>query len=153
MVSPSVARGIGLTPNWFGWTLETTERLRRQEPANTFGGRLWGPSGEDRKVSESPAADDADAGPVTDHVHEGSWSANLELERHADRERVLADAVSAVEHTAPGVHVNLVTHADHGHPETYLYDALAEAFGDDISWAFVDQCGCGGYVTRVHVDG
>jgi len=101
-------------------------------------------------VSESPTAD-ADGEQVTDRVHENSWSANLELERHTDRERVLADAVSAVTHTAPGNHVNLVTHGDHGHPETYLYGALSERFGDDVSWEFVEQCGCGGYVTRVHV--
>jgi putative CGCGG family rSAM target protein len=56
--------------------------------------------------------------PVPDHVHDNSWSANLEKPRHAeDRDRVVAGAVEAVEHTAPGNHVNLVTHGDHGHPE------------------------------------
>jgi putative CGCGG family rSAM target protein len=89
---------------------------------------------------------------VTDRVHDASWSANLELERHTDRERVLADAVSAVEHTAPGSHVNLVTHGDHGHPSGYLFDALEERFGDAADWGFVDRCGCGGYVTRVRVE-
>ncbi len=92
-----------------------------------------------------------DVEPVTDRVHDNSWSANLEKPHHADdREFLLAHAVDAVEHTTPGNHVNLVTHADHGHPETYLYDHLDEEF-DDVDYDYVQQCGCGGHVTRVHV--
>ncbi|MFC7045780.1 CGCGG family rSAM-modified RiPP protein [Halobacteriaceae archaeon GCM10025711] len=95
---------------------------------------------------------DLDAEPVTDHVHENSWSANLEQPEHAvDRDLVLRQAVEAVEHTADGYHVNLVTHGDHGHPSEYLYDVLAEEF-DDASWEYVAQCGCGGHVTKVHVE-
>ncbi|MDZ7700787.1 MAG: CGCGG family rSAM-modified RiPP protein [Halobacteriales archaeon] len=99
------------------------------------------------------AHDHADADPVTDRVHENSWSANLEGPRHADdRERVLADATAAIEHTAAGYHVNLVTHAEQGHPEGYLYPHLEAADVDaDLEWEYVDQCGCGGHVTRVHV--
>jgi putative CGCGG family rSAM target protein len=94
----------------------------------------------------------ADAAPVTDRVHDNSWSANLEKPVHADdRERVLRDARTAVEHTTAGNHVNLVTHGDHGHPETYLFEELADAFGDAVDWEYVEQCGCGGHVTRVHV--
>jgi putative CGCGG family rSAM target protein len=94
-----------------------------------------------------------DAETVDGEVHENSWSANLELPEHADdRERVVADALDAVDRTAPGYHVNLVTHGDHGHPETYLYDELADAFGDDAAWEYVEQCGCGGHVTRVRVE-
>jgi len=103
-------------------------------------------------MHETTDAEAADAGaePVTDRVHDNSWSANLERPRHEDRERLLADARDAVAHTAPGHHVNLVTHGEHGHPESYLFDALAgiDAVED---WTFVDRCGCGGYVTRVHV--
>jgi putative CGCGG family rSAM target protein len=87
-----------------------------------------------------------------DRNHDASWSANLERERHTDRERLLADAVTAVEHTRPGYHVNLVTHGDHGDPSSYLFDHLAEAFGDAVTPEFVERCGCGGYVTRVHVE-
>jgi putative CGCGG family rSAM target protein len=91
--------------------------------------------------------------PVTDHVHENSWSANLELPEHADDpERVVAGAIEAIDHTAPGNHVNLVTHGDHGHPETYLYDALDREFDDGVDWEYVEQCGCGGHVVRVHVN-
>ncbi|MFB6073194.1 MAG: CGCGG family rSAM-modified RiPP protein [Halobacterium sp.] len=89
---------------------------------------------------------------VDDDVHENSWSANLELPEHAeDRDHLLAEALDAVRHTAPGYHVNLVTHGDHGHPETYLFDELEDALGDDVEWEYVEQCGCGGHVTRVHV--
>jgi putative CGCGG family rSAM target protein len=63
---------------------------------------------------------------------------------------VVEEAIEAVEHTTAGNHVNLVTHGDHGHPESYLYDRLREAF-DDATVEYVDQCGCGGHVTRVHV--
>jgi len=102
-------------------------------------------------MSDVTAEIEGDAETVTDSVHHNSWSANLELERHTDRERVLSEAVTAVEHTAPGHHVNLVTHGDHGHPEAYLYDELDAAFGDAVECEYVDQCGCGGYVTRVYV--
>ncbi|WP_053948827.1 CGCGG family putative rSAM-modified RiPP protein [Halolamina sediminis] len=90
--------------------------------------------------------------PVTDHVHDNSWSANLEGSEHAeDREFLVRQGIEAVEHTAPGNHVNLVTHGEHGHPETYLYDVLDDEFGDDVEWEYVEQCGCGGHVLRVHV--
>lgn len=97
-------------------------------------------------------ADDSPA-PVTDRVHHNSWSANLELSHHADSvERVIEDAVTAIEHTAPGYHVNIVTHGAHGHPSTYLHERLEGAFGDrEIRWEYVERCGCGGHVTRVHV--
>jgi putative CGCGG family rSAM target protein len=94
-----------------------------------------------------------DVEPVTDRVHDTSWSANLEKPHHAaDRDLVVAQATAAVEHTAPGVHVNLVTHGEHGHPAAYLYDALEAAFGDTVEVEYVERCGCGGHVTRVHVD-
>jgi putative CGCGG family rSAM target protein len=84
-------------------------------------------------------------------THDTSWSANLEGPDHAASEAlVIEEAVEAVERTAPGTHVNLVTHGDHGHPEAYLYDELRAEF-DDVTVEYVDRCGCGGHVTRVHV--
>ncbi|MFB6137015.1 MAG: CGCGG family rSAM-modified RiPP protein [Halobacteriaceae archaeon] len=98
------------------------------------------------------APDHGEVEPVTDRVHENSWSANLEQPVHADDlDLVVAQAVDAVEHTASGNHVNLVTHGDLGHPETYLFDALAERVDEDVEWEYVEQCGCGGHVVRVHV--
>lgn len=94
---------------------------------------------------------DENAEPVSDEVHENSWSANLELPEHAaDRDRLVAEAIAAVERTAPGYHVNLVTHEAHGHPADYLYDELEAAF-EDLEYEHVDQCGCGGHVVRVQV--
>ncbi|WP_225336532.1 CGCGG family putative rSAM-modified RiPP protein [Halomicrobium urmianum] len=96
--------------------------------------------------------DDHDAEPVTDHVHDNSWSANLEKPKHGDdRELVLRQAIEAVEHTAAGNHVNLVTHGDHGHPSEYLFEELDAELDEDADWEYVEQCGCGGHVTRVHV--
>jgi len=68
-----------------------------------------------------------------------------------DPDLAIEDATVAIEHTAPGNHVNLVTHGELGHSEAYLYDALAEAY-PDLEWEYVEQCGCGGHVTRVHVE-
>ncbi|KAB1190378.1 CGCGG family rSAM-modified RiPP protein [Haloferax sp. MBLA0076] len=83
--------------------------------------------------------------------HDTSWSANLEHPEHAEsRERVVQDARSAIERTAPGRHVNLVTHEAHGHPSSYLYPVLEDEF-HSLDWEFVDRCGCGGFVTRVYV--
>lgn len=89
--------------------------------------------------------------PVTDRVHDNSWSANLEHDEHAeDRSLVIEQAKDAVTHTEPGNHVNLVTHGAHGHPDEYLYEPLRSAF-ESLRLEYVEQCGCGGHVTRVHV--
>ena len=99
----------------------------------------------------SNAEHDHDAAPVTDRIHDNSWSANLEQPQHADSpDLVVAQAVEAIEHTTSGNHVNLVTHGDLGHPETYLYDALQER-AEGVTLEYVEQCGCGGHVVRAHV--
>lgn len=102
-------------------------------------------------ASQSSDHDHGRAKPVTDHVHDNSWSANLEQPEHADDQSLVVEqALSAIEHTAPGNHVNLVTHSAHGHPETYLCDALEDEY-EDIDWDYVQRCGCGGHVLRVRV--
>ncbi|WP_436934924.1 CGCGG family putative rSAM-modified RiPP protein [Halovenus marina] len=84
-------------------------------------------------------------------THENSWSANLEQPRYADSPALAVDdALDAIARTASGYHVNLVTHGNLGHPADFLYDELDVA-DYDIEWEYVDQCGCGGHVTRVHV--
>lgn len=104
-------------------------------------------------MSTRDGHDHGDVRPVTDRMHDTSWSANLEKPQHAtDVDLVVDQAIDAIEHTEPGHHVNLVTHGDHGHPSEYLYDALEEAVdADRVTWEYVEQCGCGGHVTRVHV--
>jgi len=99
----------------------------------------------DRKV-ENREDGDYDGEP-----REYTWSVNLETDEHADnRPLVVGEALRAVEQTAPGYFVNLVTHANHGHPSGYLHDAVRDEF-DDVRAEYVERCGCGGYVTRIHV--
>ncbi|OAQ53717.1 hypothetical protein HTG_05505 [Natrinema mahii] len=89
--------------------------------------------------------------PVTRGDHDASWSANLEGPEHAmDRDLLVEQATEAIAATTAGYHVNLVTHGDHGHPETYLWEELEAAF-DGLRLEYVDRCGCGGHVTRAHV--
>jgi putative CGCGG family rSAM target protein len=112
---------------------------------NIFGTGLWSDEAEPPYMAQQ--SDDSDV------VHDNSWSANLEHPRHGDdRAVVVKEALDAVERTVPGNHVNLVTHSAHGHPEAYLYEALTDRFGDGIHFEYVSQCGCGGHVTRVHVE-
>jgi len=116
-------------------------------------GVSFDPWGTGRRPGMSSTDHDHEHGadPITDEVHHNSWSANLEAPRYADDpDLTIRDALDAVEHTAPGNHVNLVTHGDLGHPEAFLVDAL-DAAAADVEWEYVEQCGCGGHVTRVHV--
>lgn len=97
---------------------------------------------------------DAYAGrePVTRHEHDRPWVADLETVEHADdRQLTIAEAVDAVEQTRPGRFVDLVTHERHGHPASYLYEAVRSADRNvDISER--GRCSCGGYVTRVNIE-
>ncbi|PSP53410.1 hypothetical protein BRC67_01875 [Halobacteriales archaeon QH_3_68_24] len=58
----------------------------------------------------------------------------------------------AAEPITDEVHVNLVTHGEQGHPSEYLYEAVRAGVDADLETEYVDQCGCGGHVTRVHVE-
>lgn len=90
--------------------------------------------------------------PVTRRAHDRSWAADLETETYAtNRQLTIAEAVEAVEQTRSGRFVDLVTHERHGHPESYLYEAVRSV---DRPVVLTDdgRCSCGGYVTRVAVD-
>jgi putative CGCGG family rSAM target protein len=114
-----------------------------------FGSELSPPE-TGRSSMAAPSHDDVESPATRDH--DTSWSANLEKPRHAeDRDRVVTEALEAVANTATGTHVNLVTHADHGHPDGYLTDVLESEVDRETEWEYVDQCGCGGHVLRVHV--
>lgn len=81
------------------------------------------------------------------------WSINLEDDYYADKpDELVQDAVHAIALTEPGRFVNLVTHQAAGHPEQGLMDkvraALSEAGLSDVRLSYIDQCGCGGFVTR-----
>jgi putative CGCGG family rSAM target protein len=94
---------------------------------------------------------DETAEPITDRVHDNSWSANLEAPKYADDpELAVRDALCAIDHTTSGNHINLVTHGELGRPEAFLYDALREE-RDGVEPEYVERCGCGGHVTRVEI--
>lgn len=93
----------------------------------------------------------ADREPVTRREHDHPWVADLEADRHAtDRRLTVAEAVDAVEQTGPSRFVDLVTHEQHGHPSSYLYDAV-RSVDRSIDISDEGRCSCGGYVTRVTV--
>ncbi|MGQ4555608.1 CGCGG family putative rSAM-modified RiPP protein [Halobellus sp. GM3] len=97
----------------------------------------------------SVSRDDVES--VTDRLPHNSWSGNIEKPKHADGpDLVAAKAIDAVNHTAAGHHVNLVTHGTHGHPRGFLYPALTTGFGGDLGEEYVKQCRCGGHVTRAY---
>ncbi|PYZ92243.1 CGCGG family rSAM-modified RiPP protein [Salipaludibacillus keqinensis] len=80
-----------------------------------------------------------------------SWSASLEHGEYSeDRDLVLKHSIEAIEETAKGCYVNLVTPDVFGHPENYLSDHIHEKFSDTVEIKYIDQCGCGGYVLRVY---
>lgn len=83
------------------------------------------------------------------------WSVNLEDDTYADNlEELVKDAVDAIAITAPGCFVNLVTHAAAGHPEQGLIQrvesAVREAGLNQVELVYIDECGCGGFVTRAY---
>lgn len=88
-------------------------------------------------------------------VKEINWSLNLEDEAFADKpEELIEEAVRAVGMTAVGYYVNLVTPAEAGHPELGLLDSIQAAIeATGIAYtniAYLDECGCGGFVSRVY---
>lgn len=83
------------------------------------------------------------------------WSINLEDEQYAhDVDQLVLDAVKAVSITASGHYVNLVTHEAAGHPAegliSMLEAALHEAGVHDTKLVYINECGCGGHVTRAY---
>ncbi len=88
-------------------------------------------------------------------LKEKDWSLNLEDEAFVDNpQELIEEAVKAVEITAAGHYVNLVTPAGTGHPEQGLLGEIKQAI-DRAGVAYqqivyVDECGCGGFVTRVY---
>jgi putative CGCGG family rSAM target protein len=86
-------------------------------------------------------------------MKEKNWSIALEHDEYEeDLELVVRDAIGAVEETAKGYYVNVVTPANLGNPDDFLKAALDDYFKENITTKFIDQCGCGGYVLRVWKD-
>lgn len=83
------------------------------------------------------------------------WSINLEDDQYAgNTEQLIADAVKAVSITAPGRYVNLVTHQAAGHPQEGLISKLEAALNNaglaETKLVYINECGCGGFVTRAY---
>lgn len=120
---------------------------------NTFGTEYI-PFRVERSRMSHPDLTDSERNDLPEFLrtdHPGSWSANLEDERYADDRALLVEhALVALERTTSGHHVNLVTHPEHGRPDEYLAEAIAE-LAPEADAEVVDQCGCGGYVYRVEV--
>ena len=86
-------------------------------------------------------------------LKEKNWSINLEDNLFKTQpEQLIAEAVEAISFTAPGYYVNLVTHQAAGHPEQglirQLQDAITNAGIGEVKLVYIDECGCGGFVTR-----
>lgn len=80
-----------------------------------------------------------------------NWSISLENEEYVDDiDALVNEAISAVETTAIGFYVNIVTPGVFGNPEIYLTEVFQRLFSDSITMNYIDQCGCGGHVLRVH---
>ena len=87
-------------------------------------------------------------------VRAKDWSINLEDAYNAEHPDVLLQAaLEAVNDTSPGCYVNLVTPERLGHPEASFISRLkTELAAKDIlvkEVRYIDECGCGGHVTRV----
>lgn len=88
-------------------------------------------------------------------VRTKDWSINLEEPYYAEHpDALLQAALEAVNSTSPGCYVNLVTPEELGHPEDSFNGRLKSALAtQDISVKeirYIDECGCGGHVTRVY---
>jgi hypothetical protein len=88
-------------------------------------------------------------------LKQGDWSLNLEDDYYeAHIEEMLTESVDAVRQTKQGHYVNIVTPGANGDPRSWLIPELlvrleqAELPIQGIR--IIDQCGCGGYVTRVY---
>lgn len=88
-------------------------------------------------------------------LKDGDWSLNLE-DAHCESHpgEVLMESVEAIRRTKAGHCVNLVTPGALGDPREWLIPRLS-AMVKDAGLAFreiryIDECGCGGHVTRVY---
>ncbi|MFZ7945345.1 MULTISPECIES: CGCGG family rSAM-modified RiPP protein [Bacillaceae] len=78
------------------------------------------------------------------------WTKDLEHDEYEqDIDLIIKDALTAVEETAKGCFVNLVTSSVFGSPVDYLQPLIEEMYPKKVKIKFIDQCGCGGYVLRV----
>ncbi len=87
-------------------------------------------------------------------VRAKDWSINLEDAYYAEHpDELLQAALEAVIGTSPGCYVNLVTPEELGHPEASFNGLLKQQLAAQNipvkEIRYIDECGCGGHVTRV----
>lgn len=83
------------------------------------------------------------------------WSLSLEDDYYIHhRQEMIAESLEAIQATASGCYVNLVTHGDCGHPDKeFIPELIQRTLQEDIAIKciqYIDECGCGGHVTRVY---
>lgn len=88
-------------------------------------------------------------------IKEKDWSLNMEgPEYEADVDMIFADSIDAIEKTKPGCYVNLVTPGVHDDPRVWFIDELSNRLAVKHipvrEIRYIDECGCGGFVTRAY---
>jgi putative CGCGG family rSAM target protein len=88
-------------------------------------------------------------------VIDKNWSLNLEDPYYEMRPDVmLEESLVAIRETNLGFYVNLVTPGKNGDPRDWLITHLKEQLNlENVEWKeirYIDECGCGGHVTRVY---
>lgn len=88
-------------------------------------------------------------------LKEKDWSLDLEDPRYVDHpEEIFNESVMAARQTKAGCYVNLVTPGECGDPRDWFIGPLADRLQQEgiavRDVQYVDECGCGGYVTRLY---
>lgn len=90
-----------------------------------------------------------------DVLKEKNWSLNLEDPYYeANAEEMLHECMDAIKQTKEDCYVNLVTPGSHGDPRVWLIPQLTMLLEQENQSVreirYIDECGCGGYVTRAY---
>src|SRR5690625_1620348 len=88
-------------------------------------------------------------------VRDKDWSLNLEDPFYEDNEEImLSECIDAIKQTKQGCYVNLVTPGSYGDPNDWLIPQLKVRCKSVVpnvrEIRYIDECGCGGFVTRVY---
>lgn len=84
----------------------------------------------------------------------GNWSLNLEDDYYGlNPDELVKESIEAVKGTASGFYVNIVTPSNAGDPNDWIIERITKQLAlektEYEAIQYIDECGCGGYVTRV----